>query len=1423
MKNTYIILLFLIFIIGNLNPLFAQQQDYYYHYPLQGKIQLDASDEKIMVKFKKGTSMATQINQLSSNSFRPLFTIENQSTSGIAVIRLVAPDPSLLENLCKSLLQDNADITYVHPMLSRAGGKDIGVQEELLVKLHQADDLAQLEAKVLELGAIIHRQSQFDALLYHVRLTENALGNTLYIANRLYETGLFRYAEPNFIHFDVLQNTNDPFVGQQWALMNDGINTAGQNGIADADMDVFEAWQITTGSSDIKIAVLDDGVDLNHPDLVNNLLPGFGTIGNSEPGSAEQQPHGTACSGIIAAQGNNNLGVAGVAYNCKIMPVRIVLGGVFSTTEVVDGINWAWQNGADILSNSYGGGLPSAAVEDAINQAVSQGRGGLGCLFLAASGNESLQMTSGNQTYPATYANAIAVGASTQRDRKASFSNFGFGLDVVAPGSGNIYTTDLTGAAGYQGGDYMPFFAGTSAACPNAAGVMALILSLNPHLTAQEARKILESSCDKVGAYTYTEAVDGQPNGTWSEEFGYGRVNAHKALQSMLLAEYDVRLTTKDREETEFLSICGYSFTPALSLQNLGSETLTQLEIHYQLDNNSEEVWNWTGSLAQFEKEELTFPAIPISLGRHVFKIFTQSPNGQLDEFPANNSLELRPTAYEWTGTNIIYVNENARGNKDGTSWQHAFTDLQEAIDVNKACLLEATTEIWVASGTYYPTRDRAGQIPEYTRDRTFYFDFDTKIYGGFTGTPGTENDFTARNLNSLSVLSGDLGILNDKEDNTFHIIHTKNVSTDFILDGFQLEEGNASTFGGALFNDNSSPMISNCIFTHNTANVGGAMYNSGYIRASSPRLINCSFFDNSASFGGAIANDGKNGISNPDLLNCSFSNNEASFGGAIYNLGQFGISNPILTDCTFSNNTSTFGGALLNHGEEGVSSPQLENCTFSGNSAGSGGAIHNFCPLGISSPKINNCSFLGNSGSLNDGFGGAILNEGIEGVSSPLITNCTFFSNSASGGGAILNQGHIGTSNTRLENCTFFGNFASIGGAVLNNAEDGTSSVEIKNCTFNNNSAALYGGALYSTGDNGTTHTTITNALFFNNQAGEIGGVLGYDDSDNGSPQFVNCTFSGNTAPQGGVVGIRFWDSKKIPPVLKNCIAWNNSATFVGQGSLDIQYSLIQENNCPANATCDDNTLFNLDPLFKDVGTDNYRLAAGSPAIDQGDNILIKDVQTDLDNLERILDGTGDDELIIDLGAYEFIPAALAVEWLHFQAKLNQQQETELHWRTASEQDNAYFTIEHSTDGRFFAAIGTVTGKGNSAPTQSYFYLDTKPKQGLNYYRILQTDNQGKTSSSLIQTITVGKASVRIYPNPVQDQLRLEFYAPQSTDLDIVLHNVLGQQQIQFGTTAQKGLNQQVIDVTTLTRGIYWLTLKTDKSTVWSGKVMVE
>lgn len=359
----------------------------------------------------------------------------------------------------------------------------------------------------------------------------------LELANRIAASGWTEFALPDFQLLRVTYaGANDPLYPDQWHL-----ESIGQNGaLPDADVDVEGAWSITRGDPQLVVAVVDEGVELTHPDLA--LVQGRDVLDDDNDPQAEdflfgllQENHGTAVSGVAAARGDNGLGVSGVAQDCRVMPIRFLSANLLNQPTVQDeaeAFNFARQNGAAVVNNSWG---PSAAAvlpastKAAIDDCNRNGRGGLGMVVFFAAGNSGADNALNGY---ASYDGVVGVSACNDQGVLSSYSSFGRSVDVCAPSNGGvngITTTDRLGAKGYSAGDYTDTFGGTSSASPCAAGVMLLILSANPALTRAEAIGILLGTAQKIdpagGAYdAFGHSI----------RYGYGRVNAEAAVTAAL-------------------------------------------------------------------------------------------------------------------------------------------------------------------------------------------------------------------------------------------------------------------------------------------------------------------------------------------------------------------------------------------------------------------------------------------------------------------------------------------------------------------------------------------------------------------------------------------------------------------------------------------------------------------------------------------------------------------------------------------------------------------------------------------------------------------------------------------------------------------------------------------------------------------------
>ncbi|WKJ89431.1 S8 family serine peptidase [Methylomonas montana] len=290
------------------------------------------------------------------------------------------------------------------------------------------------------------------------------------------------FAELDMDH-EMSTTPNDPLFGSAWHLPKIQVPTA---------------WDVANAAG-ITIAILDTGVEASHPDLANQMVPGVNAV-DSGADTSDIESHGTQVAGSAAAAFNNGVGVAGIAGNAKIMPVRITnrTDGVASTSDITRGLNWAADNGADVANISY-----AVSGSSSVTTAAQYMRGKGGVVVVAA-GNSGIDPGYADNQY------MITVSATGGDDVKAGWSNYGAVVDVAAPGV-SIQTTSV-------GGSYAAV-SGTSFASPVTAGVVALIQSANLKLTPDQVEKVLESSADKVSG------VDFDPN------YGYGRINAAAAVQ----------------------------------------------------------------------------------------------------------------------------------------------------------------------------------------------------------------------------------------------------------------------------------------------------------------------------------------------------------------------------------------------------------------------------------------------------------------------------------------------------------------------------------------------------------------------------------------------------------------------------------------------------------------------------------------------------------------------------------------------------------------------------------------------------------------------------------------------------------------------------------------------------------------------------
>ncbi|NQV13329.1 MAG: S8 family serine peptidase [Parcubacteria group bacterium] len=401
------------------------------------------------------------------------------------------------------------------------------------------------------------------------------------------------YAEPNY-KMETSLTPNDPYLSSTgtWGQSYDDLW-----GLKKTNVEL--AWDTNVGSADVLVAVIDTGIDYNHEDLADNIWVNTDEIAgnsidddnngyvddvygydfyNNDADPIDDHGHGTHVSGTIAAVTNNGKGVAGTSWNSKVMGVKFLSGGGSGwISDAVSSIEYAADNGADIISNSWGGWGRSQTLQDAVNYAYSKG-----AMITAAAGNSNWD-TSNYQ--PAGLENVVTVAATDYTDSRASFSNYGDEVDVAAPGVDTLSLKAAGTSMGSAVGDKYTRASGTSMACPHVSGAAALIWSENPNYTNQEVEQILETTADDLGDIGF------------DPYFGYGRINSLAGIQgeplpvsatnsaisvdssTVYIGQYaTITITLKN---TYNIPVSGKEITLS---SNRGTDTITPLQSHTNAD-----------------------------------------------------------------------------------------------------------------------------------------------------------------------------------------------------------------------------------------------------------------------------------------------------------------------------------------------------------------------------------------------------------------------------------------------------------------------------------------------------------------------------------------------------------------------------------------------------------------------------------------------------------------------------------------------------------------------------------------------------------------------------------------------------------------------------------------------------------------------
>ncbi|HUW20788.1 MAG TPA: S8 family serine peptidase [Sedimentisphaerales bacterium] len=738
------------------------------------------------------------------------------------------------------------------------------------------------------------------------------------------------YAELNYI-VSIDRIPDDPLYPNQWSLYN--IAAPG-------------AWDIHTGTSNVVVAVLDTGADYNHRDLKNNVwvneaelngTAGFDDDGNGyvddvygydfinhDPDPKDDHGHGTHCSGIIAAEGNNGLDIAGVCWDARVMALKFLgSDGHGDIADAVGAVYYAVDNGADVLSNSWSGfSFYANALEDAFDYARSQG-----AISVAAAGNQA----SDQILYPAYFQSVISVAATDASNQRAFFSNYGEQVEIAAPGVDVLSLRASGTSMGTPYDSYTTIASGTSMACPHVSGAFALIFSLYPAIDADLAIDIIMQTTDQIAP----------------DICNWGRLNLDNAIA--IVAHFYAGTIRLDRD----FYTC--SDTVQIRLNDLNLVGLGASDVNVSTTAGDLETVTLTevdppsgaffGTISTAPGEPIVKDGIlQVSHDQLITATYLDEDDGTANpatvidiaaadcQPPVISNIRVDPRGPEPIVT--LDTNEPAMASvlcglacggpytlvrSDSESeTRHAIkltgvlpeTDYffiiravdiagNESIDDNAGrCYAFTTTG---PSNIYVPHQFSTFQE---AIDKSWDGSVVWVANGVYTGEGNRDIDFKARAI-TLRSENGPQKCVIDCQGTTtdphYGFFFKRGESQSSVLAGFTIRNGYDTTFarGGAITCLESSPTIANCIITENTAAYGGAIA----CKMSSPTIVNCVIKNNSATYGGAISSE----YSSPTISGCVMTGNRARIGGGLHaRRGSLKVINS-----TFTGNLAASVGAV--------------------------------------------------------------------------------------------------------------------------------------------------------------------------------------------------------------------------------------------------------------------------------------------------------------------------------------------------------------------------------------------------------------------------------------------------------------------------------------------------------------------------------
>ncbi|MEO1390717.1 MAG: S8 family serine peptidase [Cyanobacteria bacterium J06634_6] len=550
---------------------------------LEGVILQRGGEELLLKKVRDRLTLCltdADVLQTLAETWQPTQTqnITPQSTQSEDIIVAWQLQPAQLDEALSSL-RDHEAIVYASHVyqLEASPGTYAYVANELTVQFAQTVSITQIDAMAHAVGLIrIHALGGEDNT-YCFKVGPAARQNPLKIANQLAPDPQVLLAEPNIIMaIAPLYRPTDTRYSDQWHLHHRG----GPGLVSGSHVFAEKAWDITRGSRSVTLAITDDGFDLNHPDLQGaGKIVAPRDLKNKDglPTPVNFENHGTPVAGVALAE-ETGTGVVGIAPGCSLMPIQTT--GYLDDASIEQLFDWAIEQGADVISCSWSPAsvyFPlSRRISSAINRAATKGRNGKGCIVVFSAGNANRpvegkveemgwprNLLKGVTTWLSGFAihpDVITVSACTSLNRKAAYSNWGRHISVTAPSNNAppsmalsegtfdtgppvqgslpgrvVITSDRTGSEGYSLDDYTGF-GGTSSSCPLVAGVVGLMLSANPDLTARQVKQLLQRTTDKI-IDKEPDPQLGQSYGTYDRNghslwFGHGKVNAYKAVKA---------------------------------------------------------------------------------------------------------------------------------------------------------------------------------------------------------------------------------------------------------------------------------------------------------------------------------------------------------------------------------------------------------------------------------------------------------------------------------------------------------------------------------------------------------------------------------------------------------------------------------------------------------------------------------------------------------------------------------------------------------------------------------------------------------------------------------------------------------------------------------------------------------------------------